>query len=168
MRKTEENKKSIHNKFAFHPLQSWEWGEFRRAWGNDVVRTQVKSDRYVDSLQVVITKIPRTGFGIGTALRGPMPTKEILNALLKIAKEQNLIFIKLEPFYAVKKGGISCADEKKVVEILKDAGATPGKTLFTPTSFWIDLTKSDEELLKSFHPKTRYKIRIKPLKNILS
>lgn len=159
-------KKSEFNKVATHPLQTWEWGEFRRQWGNEVVRLQVKSGKIIDSLQIVITRIPKTGFGIGTVLRGPMPTKEIVEALLKIAKEEKLIFIKLEPNYVIKKGGMACADETKVIEILKKAGGTPGKTLFTPTSFWIDLTKDEDEMMKSFHSKTRYNIRYAKRKGV--
>lgn len=150
---------STFNKSSIHPLQSWEWGEFRKEWGNKVLRFQVKSGKVVDSLQLVITKIPKTNLGIGTVLRGPMPTKEAVDELVKIAKEQNLVFVKIEPNYVIKKGGISCADEKKVVSLLKRSGAIPGRTLFIPTTFWVDLSQDEQKLLASFHPKTRYNIR---------
>jgi lipid II:glycine glycyltransferase (peptidoglycan interpeptide bridge formation enzyme) len=51
--------------------------------------------------------------------------------------------------------------------LLKKSGAVPGKTLFTPTTFWIDLTKSEEDLLASFHPKTRYNIRYAQKKSVV-
>jgi lipid II:glycine glycyltransferase (peptidoglycan interpeptide bridge formation enzyme) len=93
-------------------------------------------------------------------IKGPMPTSEMLKDLKAHGPQHNLIFIKLEPNYVVKKGDIACADREKAVTLFKKYGAVPGKTLFTPTTFWVDLTKSEEELLKSFHHKTRYNIRL--------
>jgi len=29
------------DKEAIHPLQTWEWGEFRKEWGNKVVRKKI-------------------------------------------------------------------------------------------------------------------------------
>jgi lipid II:glycine glycyltransferase (peptidoglycan interpeptide bridge formation enzyme) len=46
------------------------------------------------------------------------------------------------------------------VTLLKSVGSVPGKTLFTPTTFWIDLSPSEDELMKSFSSKTRYNIRL--------
>jgi len=43
---------------------------------------------------------------------------------------------------------------------MKVEGAIPGKTVFTPSTFWIDLTLSEENLMKSFSSKTRYNIRL--------
>lgn len=150
------------NKVASHPLQTWEWGEFRKAAGNEVVRFPFG--------QITLHKIftlpklgeggPFTPYKVGAFIKGPMPTQAMLTELKALGKKHNAIFIKLEPNYVVKKGGIRCADKEKIVAMLKKAGATPGKTLFTPTTFWIDLTKSEEELLKSFHSKTRYNIRV--------
>ncbi|MCL4382867.1 peptidoglycan bridge formation glycyltransferase FemA/FemB family protein [Patescibacteria group bacterium] len=139
------------DKIATHPLQTSAWGQFRRAWGNEVLES--------DYGTLTLHKIPFTPYKIGMSIKGPMPTKEMIEELKKLGTKENLIFIKLEPNYIVKKGGIRCADEKKVIKLIKTNDAVPGKTLFTPTSFWIDLTPSEEELMKSFHPKTRYNIR---------
>ncbi len=149
--KVTEKDKEEFNKVSTHPLQSWEWGEFRGKSGNEVVRFPFG--------QITLHKIPGTKYKVGAFIKGPMPTQKMIEELKGFAKEKNLIFIKLEPNYVVKKGGIKCADEEKVISMLKKSGATPGKTLFTPTTFWIDLKPSEEELLKSFHPKTRYNIR---------
>ncbi len=128
------------NKKALHPLQSWEWGEFRKSWGNEIVRTSFG--------QIIFSKIPVIGLTIGTFIKGPKPTKEMLEELKKIGKEKNAIFIKLEPNII--------SDDNSLLKKY----CVPGKRLFTPETFIIDLTKSEEELLKSFSSKTRYNIRL--------
>ncbi len=135
-----------------HPLQSQAWEEFRKKWGNETARVN-------DNL-LTLHKVPFVDKKIGIFEKGPMPTSKILAELKNFDRKNNLIFIKLEPNYVVKKNNINCADKEKVVKLLKSFGAVPGKTLFTPTTFWIDLTKSEEELLKSFKSKTRYNIRL--------
>ncbi|OGM29300.1 hypothetical protein A2801_02120 [Candidatus Woesebacteria bacterium RIFCSPHIGHO2_01_FULL_41_10] len=128
------------DKIATHPLQTSAWSEFRRHWGNEILETKYGL--------LIINRLP-LGIGIGTFIKGPKPTQKMLSDLKNLAKEHNLIFIKLEP--NVKK-------TKQLVSLMQNNAAVPGKTLFTPTTFWIDLTKSEEDLLKSFHPKTRYNI----------
>lgn len=134
--------KSISNKQAVHPLQTKEWGEFRSEWGNRVVKTPYGN--------IIFSKIPHTNFTIGMFLKGPKPTEAMLKELKAVGKEQNAIFIKLEP---------SVLNNNKDLDLLKKH-CVPGKRFFTPSTFWIDLTKSEEELLKSFTPKTRYNIRL--------
>jgi len=137
------------NNSAGHPLQSWEWGEFRKSTGNEVVRFPFG--------QLALHKIPKTKYKIGAFIKGPTPTKKIISELIKLAKRENLLFIKLEP--NIKK-------DDKVINLLKKSGAVPGKTLFTPTTFWIDLKKSEDELMKGFHSKTRYNIRLAQRKGV--
>lgn len=131
------------NKIATHPLQTWEWGEFRKAAGNEVVRFPFG--------QLTLHKIPFTSFKVGAFIKGPKPTREMLDRLKEVAKEKSLIFMKLEP---------NVLKDSNLEKLLRENGCVPGKTLFTPTTFWIDLTRSEEELLASFHPKTRYNIRV--------
>ena len=137
-----------------HPLQSWEWGEFRKEWGNKVVRKE--------NYQIIFSKIPKTSFTIGTLIRGGMPSASVLSDIKKIARENKAIFIKLEPNITYEEK----EKAKKAESILKKEGCVNGKRLFTPESFWIDLTKSEEELLSSFHPKTRYNIRYAQRKGV--
>ena len=131
------------NQAASHPLQSWEWGEFREKWGNEVIRLPFG--------QLTLHKIPFTPFKIGMFIKGPAPFQKMLDELKELAKKENLIFIKLES---------NVLRNEKLTTLLQKNGGVKGKTLFTPSTFWIDLTKSEEELLSSFHPKTRYNIRM--------
>jgi lipid II:glycine glycyltransferase (peptidoglycan interpeptide bridge formation enzyme) len=136
------------NRYYFeHPMQSPEWGQFRSEWGNKVVK--------VNNQQITFSKIPHTPFTIGTVFKGPMPTTDDIKQLREIGKRERAIFIKLEPNVTVS--------EKRIVQSAKEIqkiGLVQGKRFFTPTTFVIDLTKDEEELLKSFTSKTRYNIRL--------
>lgn len=135
-----------------HPLQTPAWAEFRKAWGNEILKTPYGL--------ITVHRLPFTKLKIGIFEKGPVPNSHMLQDLGRIGKEYKLIFIKLEPNYVIKKDNISCTDEKKVIKLLNKFGAVRGKRLFTPETFWIDLTKSEEDLLKSFSAKTRYNIRL--------
>ena len=126
-----------------HPLQTKAWGEFRKEWGNEVLTTKYGI--------ITTHRIPLTSYKVGVFEKGPAPTRSMIKDLRLIGKQNKLIFIKLEPNQLTK---------PKLINILIKAGAVRGKRLFTPSTFWIDLTKSEDELLKSFHHKTRYNIRL--------
>lgn len=126
-----------------HPLQTKQWGEFRSEWGNII-------ENYKNGI-IVFSKVPYLPLTIGTVIKGQKPTKLDILEITKIATQNKAIFVKLEPNVLY--------DQKLEVELVS-WGLVKGKTLFTPTSFWIDLTKSEEELLKSFSSKTRYNIRL--------
>lgn len=140
------------DKIAEHPLQTSAWAEFRGKWGNQILETKYGI--------LTLHKLPFTNYKIGMFIKGPMPTEPMLKDLKELGKKENIVFIKLEPNYAIKKDDMACADKDKAVALLKKYGGTPGKTLFTPTTFWIDLTPSEENLMKSFSSKTRYNIRV--------
>ncbi|MCJ7805326.1 peptidoglycan bridge formation glycyltransferase FemA/FemB family protein [Patescibacteria group bacterium] len=152
IRQVDEKDREKFNKAAVHPLQSWEWGQFREKAGNKIVRFGVFSGNTLkEALTIIFSKIPYSNLKIGTLIKGPKPTKEILEALKKLAKDENAVFIKSEP---------NILKDQKTIKLLDSSGCVKGKRLFTPTTFWVDLTKSEEELLASFHPKTRYNIRL--------
>lgn len=128
---------------ASHPLQTTAWAEFRDKWGNEILETKYGV--------ITLHKLPLTSYKIGMFIKGPKPTSKMLEDLKKIGAEKNLVFIKLEP---------NTPKETPLIKLMEIFGAVPGKTLFTPTTFWIDLKPSEEQLLKSFSSKTRYNIRL--------
>jgi len=125
-----------------HPLQSPLWGEFREKTGIKVVRA--------NGLQLTIHPIPHAKYTIGYLPKGPDINQEMLNELLEIGKKENCIFIQLEPDVEKKSDrGYSFKNLYK-----------SSHPLFTRYTFVLDLTKSEEELLKNMHPKTRYNLKL--------
>lgn len=123
-----------------HPLQSNEWGEFRKKTGIKVIKT--------NGIQITIHKIPKLFWTIGYAPKIKHITKEIISGLQEIGKKEKCIFIQLEP-------NIEKNQKTKNWKLQKAA-----HPLFTKYTFILDLTKSEEELLKAMHSKTRYNIRV--------
>ena len=132
---------------ASHPLQSIEWGEFRKKTGIKVIQEA--------NFQITIHKIPHTPWTIGYVPKGPLPNKEIISELIKIGKQERCIFIQLEP-------NVEKNQEPKnwKLEIGNWKLREAAHPLFTKYTFILDLTKSEEELLKGMHPKTRYNIKV--------
>ena len=127
-----------------HPLQSEAWGTFRRVTGVDVVRL-------AQGWQLTFHKIPFTPLTIGYFPKGPFPTQPIIDELTKIGKQKRAIFIQLEP-------NVLSSTKLRSNEI---TNLRPSHhPLFTKYTFVLDLTKSEEELLKAMHPKTRYNIKV--------
>jgi len=128
----------------FHPLQSVEWGEFRKTTGIKVIK--------IDGLQMTIHRIPHIPWTIGYIPKGPLPTKDMISALKKIGQQEKCIFIQLEPNII--------SDENLKLKI-ENLGLLPAAhPLFTKYTFVLYLNKSEEDLLKAMHPKTRYNIKV--------
>ncbi|KKQ42636.1 MAG: FemAB family protein [Microgenomates group bacterium GW2011_GWC1_37_8] len=159
------DKKFVKNTVT-HPLQSKEWGEFRKAWGNEIVWTKWG--------MLTLHNIPFTKYKIGMFIKGPVPSQEMLTELKTLGRKHELIFIKLEPNVPIAIRNTQ--NEKRIKnsyhvlrvaynkdnfkQLFQENSAVPGKTLFTPTTFWIDLTRPEDDILKSFSSKTRYNIRL--------
>lgn len=152
-REVGESEKEQYNQLVNHPLQSWEWGEFRQSFGQKVIRLGVfEEKKMVSGYQVVFSQIPKTNYLIGTLLKGPKPDELMINSLKKLGVEQSAIFIKMEP--------LLLGPDPKTQTFLLEHGCILGKPLFTKNTFWIDLTQTEEQLLTNMHQKTRYNLRL--------
>ena len=145
------------NNQSIHPLQSIEWGEFRKKTGIKIIQSQ--------GVQVTIHKVPYTSWTVGYVPKGPMPTLEMLDDLKRIGKEEKCIFIQLEPNVVINShpelvSGSNFKSEQMLKLVQHDNLRPAAHPLFTKYSFILDLTKSEEEILKSMHPKTRYNIKV--------
>jgi len=147
-----DQEKSQFNKLATHPLQSWEWGEFRQSQGYKVARLGVtEKGKLKEVFQISFHPIPPISLTVGYLPKSPLPSKEVLEKLKEIGKKEKTIFIKIEPH--TQKSEI----RNPKFETL---GLIPGKPLFTKYTSVIDLTRSEEEIFNSFKPKTRYNIHL--------
>ncbi len=168
LREITEKQKVLYNKLVTHVIQSWEWGEFRKSMGLKVARYGLfKKNVLKTTFQVTFHKIPLINKYIGYLPKGPYPNSELAEALKKIGKENNCVFIKLEPDISIDNGLTLTQSGLKMSETLFARSAQidnsfrkSPKSLFTKYNFVLDLTKSEEELLKNMHPKTRYNIKV--------
>lgn len=148
---TETNKEDF-NSLAKHPLQSWEWGEFREKQGHKVIRLgEEVNGKIRAAYQITFHKIPHLSLTVGYLPKSGLPNKEVINYLREIGKKNKAIFIKIEP---------NVVRERARDREIERLGLVRGKPLFTKYTSVIDLDKTEEELLESFKSKTRYNIKL--------
>jgi lipid II:glycine glycyltransferase (peptidoglycan interpeptide bridge formation enzyme) len=144
-------------------LQFWQWGEFQKRLGYKVIRLGVKVDNELVAAATLIKKNLFFNRNYFYSPRGPViggKTKEekfkvfnfLFKEIKKIAKEERVIFWRLEPDFIV---------QNSQFKIQKTIAVQPFKTLI------LDLDKSEDELLAAMHQKTRYNIRLAKRKGVI-
>jgi lipid II:glycine glycyltransferase (peptidoglycan interpeptide bridge formation enzyme) len=142
------------NKRALHPMQTWEWGEARKKMG-------LRVEKIIDGdsiFQFTIHPIPHTSFSIGYLPRSPMPTETVLRQLYEFGKKNNLLLVKMEPYISYEEG--------RKLKISNFQIAESPHPLFPEWTQTLDMTASEEDLLKKMKPKTRYNIRLAEKKGV--
>lgn len=155
---TEKEKKDF-NTLATHPLQAYEWGEFRIRQGIKVIRRGFyENNKLTQAFQLTIHPIPHTSWTIGYLPKGMLPTQILTNEIKRIGKEEKCILIQIEP------NVIDSPHDKQAITSL---GFIPAAhPLFTKHTLQIDLTKSEEALLAAMHQKARYNIKVAQKHNV--
>lgn len=142
--------KTDYDRLITHVIQSWQWGEFRKSLGIPLMRYGIfKNNRLTKAFQISFHQIPLIGKTVGYLPKGPFPDSELAQALKQISQEQNCVFIKIEP-------DIEIASDEKIDSHFRKSL----KPLFTKYNFVLDLSPSEEELLKQMQQKTRYNIKV--------
>lgn len=145
----DEKKSEEYNKVVNHPLQSFEWGEFRKKTGVGVIRRgDLSEEKIINPYQITIHKTPNFPYLIGYLPKGELPSEELISDLKQIGNDKGISFVQLEPNVIADGNGIS----KNLIKSFHP--------LFTRFSFILDLTLSEEELMKNMHQKTRYNVRL--------
>ncbi|NMB56741.1 peptidoglycan bridge formation glycyltransferase FemA/FemB family protein [Candidatus Beckwithbacteria bacterium] len=170
IREVRPEEKDLYNKVVNHPLQSWQWGEFREKTKTEVVRLGFFNNNNIQGgIQITLHHIPNLNRTIGYLPRCVMPNEQIFHALKDLGKRKKTIFFKIEPNFftkAYKKDDHKPSPFKKEQEFLFKNGCVFGKPLFTKYSFILDLTQSDDQLLQNMKQKTRYNIRVAQKKEV--
>ncbi|MGE5042237.1 MAG: lipid II:glycine glycyltransferase FemX [Candidatus Levyibacteriota bacterium] len=149
---TEEYKDAF-NKSVSHPLQSFEWGEFRKKTGVTVIRRgKILGKKVEDGYTLTLHKVPKLSYTIGYLPKGSLPSKEILEDISSVCKTYNCIYVQLEP-NVIREDAPNFKPEKLSLK-------PSFHPLFTKFTFVLDIEKTEEELLKQMHPKTRYNIKV--------
>jgi len=143
------------NIYAQHPMQTEEWAQAREAMG-------VRVEKIIDSNQVfqfTIHPVPYTPYSIGYLPRSVQPTENIVKKLYDFGIKNNLIFIKIEPYVAY--------EEFLKLKIKNFKLVLSSHPLFPEWTQTLNLTLSEEDLLKHMKPKTRYNIRVAEKKGVV-
>jgi len=152
-------------------LQSWAWGEFQRSLPNKIFRIGVwKDDKLVGSAQLIEHTLAM-GRKYWYCPKGPVVNnqlsvndyqvvlKELVDNIVSQGDEARAMFVKIEP--PVEKSSLQVLEKTlQSYKWEKVKFVQPQDTLF------LNLTKSEEELLKVMHQKTRYNIRLAEKKGV--
>ncbi|MBI2641365.1 peptidoglycan bridge formation glycyltransferase FemA/FemB family protein [Candidatus Roizmanbacteria bacterium] len=150
--------KNLYNSKAIHPLQSWEWGEARKKHGVEVIRIgEFEGETLKHVYQLTLHTIPYFGIKIGYLPRSEFPSNEVLRFLKEFGQKNNVIFIKIEPY-------VLAANHSQKTKN-SDLKKSP-HPLFPKWTQILDLTLSEDQLLKKMKPKTRYNIKLAQKKGV--
>ncbi len=135
-----------------HPLQLWGWGEVKTGNGWSAHRLAlVGRDSWVGAVQVLLWRIPRTGWVLAYVPRGPVvdPASSgaamLLNEVVAWAKARKAIYVRIEPAWKSAKLGRGWTPAKHHIQM--------GET------YTIDLVKDADDLMAAMGRKHRQYIR---------
>ncbi len=153
--------------------QSIEWGKVKEAWKNEIVLSKDEKGKIVGALSVLIRKMPIFGNFMYIS-RGPIcdahdekVLTDLNEGLKELAKRYKAFTLKWEP-------DIKSDDEefRKIVTKLgfkiKDDAKDFSEGIQPRYVFRLDIkNKTEDEIFKAFHQKTRYNIRLATKKGIV-
>ncbi len=138
-------------------LQSWEWGDVIVADGRSVERVMVESEGEVHAVAQLLYKTLPFGLQYAFCPKGPIFSKKngsqaekeaCFDALVRYVRQKKCLFLRVEPAGDSDVDWLRFPGLKKVLDIE------------TPTTLIKDVGPTLDELLASFHAKTRYNIRL--------
>ena len=149
-------------------LHSWSWGQFKKSLGDQIYFLGVEKNGTIIAAGLVIAHYLILGKRYLYCPRGPIFLQELsasdkkeaiflfLSEIQKISSKQQAVFFHWEPLEII--------DEV----VLENKGNEFSKSYFMQTheTTYLDLTRSAEELMSSFHHKTRYNIKLAEKKGV--
>ena len=152
--------------------QSLEWAKVKTSWKREVILAEDSSKKIIGSLMVWIRKIPIFG-NIMYSARGPVcdihnmeTLKQLTEGAKLLAKKYNAIVLRIEP--DIKSDDTSFRNI--MLELgysIKDDAKNFREEIQPRYVFRLDTKdKTEDEIFKNFHSKTRYNIRLATKKGV--
>ena len=155
LREIRSEEQGAYNQVVTDPLQSWQWGEFRKTTGLQIERLGFfENGKLKKALQLSFHSVPIIGGAVGYLPKADPPDPDQLSALRQVGKKYNSIFIKLEPNLR----------QDQVAQL--PAELIPGKPVLPKYTFQIDLTQAEETLFARLATKTRYNVNLAHKKGV--
>lgn len=173
---TDSDKREFTSFLKNHPRcnfqQSLEWAKIKTSWITEVILAEDVNKKIIGSLTVWVRKIPIFG-NIMYASRGPIcdiHNLEVLKQLTEgakiLAKKYKAIVLRIEP-------DIKSDDEKyrnlmlELGYLIKDDAKNFREEIQPRYVFRLDVKdKTEDELFKNLHQKTRYNVRLATKKGV--
>jgi len=146
-------------------LQSWEWGGLAEKENAEVLRVGVEDDGNGEPIvAAALIKKKVLGFSYWFCPCGPVISKKVevakateylFDEIEKKAKNENVIFLRFEPRFEIRSREFGTK-----FKIVRSIDIEPSKTSI------VNLQKTEDELLRIMHQKTRYNIRLAEKKGV--
>ncbi len=149
-----------------HFMQSVKWAKVKSNWHNEIITVNDQQGNIIGSMSLLIRKLPFVKYTIMYSPRGPVcdmhdleTIKKLIDKAKEIAKKYKSYVLKLDPGIEKEDTEFARIARELKFRIKNDSkdfeGAQPRFV------FRLDLrNKTEEDLMKSFHHKVRYNIRL--------
>jgi len=149
-------------------LQSYEWGKLKSNFGWEPFRLALYDQgKIIGGISLLKKTIPRTrGRSLFYAPRGPVLSEwsetaltHLIEAVRWLAEQEKVVFLRVDP--AIPE------DDEQRISLFSRLGFNLIKDDLQPRcTLVVDLNRSEDELLESFHQKQRYNIRLAKRKGV--
>ncbi len=155
-----------------HFAQSSLWAKQKPMWKWEALISRDDSGAIRGAVSLLIRKVPGTPYTLAYACRGPVcdihdneTLTELLDGARDLAKEHNAYVLKIDP--DVPSSDRVFAERMKAYGFQCKEGGKNFEAIQPRYVFRLDVEgKTEEELLASFHQKTRYNIRVAVKKGV--
>lgn len=163
-----------------HVLQTWEWGQFKAAYGWKPLPQVWREDGKVTAAALVLERKAPGGLRVLYVPRGPLVdwgdiprAQQVLRDLQDLARRRGAIFIKIDPElitgYGIpgSEGDREDAGGNTLLAAMRGFGwrYSQEQIQFRNTA-WLDLSGSEDDWLARMKQKTRYNLRLAQRKGV--